>query len=80
MDINSSLHLLEKLAVSVKYNEAVLMVGETGTGKTTMVQDLAMRLGQRLTVLVIFLFGILMFLLFSLFLVSDRHISFCTRT
>ena len=29
------------------------MVGETGTGKTTLVQDLARRLGQKLIVLVI---------------------------
>ena len=52
VEIRSSLHLLENLAVSVKYNEPVLMVGETGTGKTTLVQELAMRLGQKLTVLV----------------------------
>ncbi|PON47074.1 Midasin [Parasponia andersonii] len=51
VEFRSSLHLLEKLAASVKYNEPVLMVGETGTGKTTLVQDLAVRLGQKLTVL-----------------------------
>ncbi|PQP97334.1 hypothetical protein Pyn_09066 [Prunus yedoensis var. nudiflora] len=33
------------------WNEPVLLVGETGTGKTTLVQDLAMRLGHKLTVL-----------------------------
>ncbi|XVF27001.1 hypothetical protein REPUB_Repub14bG0069100 [Reevesia pubescens] len=49
--IRSSLHLLERIACSVKYNESVLLVGETGTGKTTLVQNLAMRLGQKLTVL-----------------------------
>ncbi|KAJ7963223.1 Midasin [Quillaja saponaria] len=49
--IRSSLHLLERLACSVKYNEPVLLVGETGTGKTTLVQNLALRLGQKLTVL-----------------------------
>ena len=32
--------------------EPVLLVGETGTGKTTLVQNLAARLGQKLTVLV----------------------------
>lgn len=47
--------MLERLAASVKYNEPVLMVGETGTGKTTLVQDMALRLGQKLTVLVFFL-------------------------
>ncbi|XP_017978548.1 PREDICTED: midasin [Theobroma cacao] len=49
--IHSSLHVLERIACSVKYNEPVLLVGETGTGKTTLVQNLAMRLGQKLTVL-----------------------------
>ncbi|KAJ4957407.1 hypothetical protein NE237_024518 [Protea cynaroides] len=51
VDIRSSLHVLEKIACSVKYNEAVLLVGETGTGKTTLVQSLAMRLCRPLTVL-----------------------------
>lgn len=52
MNIRSSLHVLEKIACSVRFNEPVLLVGETGTGKTTLVQNLAMMLGQRLTVLV----------------------------
>ena len=52
VEIRSSLHLLERIACSVKCNEPVLLVGETGTGKTTLVQTLAMRLGQKLTVLV----------------------------
>ncbi|CAK9179917.1 unnamed protein product [Ilex paraguariensis] len=51
VEIHSSLHILERIACSVKCNEPVLLVGETGTGKTTLVQNLAMRLGQKLTVL-----------------------------
>ncbi|WCJ27054.1 Midasin [Euphorbia peplus] len=49
--MRSSLCILEKISCSVKYNEPVLLVGETGTGKTTLVQNLATMLGQRLTVL-----------------------------
>ncbi|KAJ0075983.1 hypothetical protein Patl1_33593 [Pistacia atlantica] len=51
VNIRSSLHALERIACSVKYNEPVLLVGETGTGKTTLVQNMARMLGQRLTVL-----------------------------
>jgi midasin (ATPase involved in ribosome maturation) len=36
-----SLQIMEKVAVAVKMNEPVLLVGETGTGKTTIVQHLA---------------------------------------
>ncbi|KAL4625562.1 hypothetical protein ACB092_05G035400 [Castanea dentata] len=50
-EIRSSLHVLERIACSVKFNEPVLLVGETGTGKTTLVQYLATKLGQKLTVL-----------------------------
>jgi midasin len=39
-----SCQTLEKLAVAVKMNEPVLLVGETGTGKTTTVQHLAQML------------------------------------
>ncbi len=45
-----SLRLLERVAVSVARNEPVLLVGETGTGKTTSVQELADILGKTLTV------------------------------
>ena len=50
--MRSSLYVLEQIACAVKYNESILLVGETGTGKTTLVQNLAMMLGQKLTVLV----------------------------
>jgi midasin len=50
--LRSSLQTLERIACSVKYNEPVLLVGETGTGKTTLVQNLATWLGHPLTVLV----------------------------
>ena len=48
---SSSLRLLEKIAVAVKMIEPVLLVGETGTGKTTTIQKLAKELGQNLIVL-----------------------------
>ncbi|KAL1551716.1 midasin-like isoform X1 [Salvia divinorum] len=51
VELRSSVHVLERIACSVKFNEPVLLVGETGTGKTTLVQTLATRLGQKLTVL-----------------------------
>ncbi|GFY97181.1 midasin-like protein [Actinidia rufa] len=51
VEIRSSIHVLERIACSVKFNEPVLLVGETGTGKTTLVQSLALRLGRKLTVL-----------------------------
>lgn len=54
VEIRTSLHILERIAGSVKHNEPVLLVGETGTGKTTLVQNLAARVGQKLTVLVCF--------------------------
>ncbi|XP_073015322.1 midasin-like isoform X1 [Primulina eburnea] len=51
VQLRSSVHVLEKIARSVEFNEPVLLVGETGTGKTTIVQTLAMRIHQKLTVL-----------------------------
>jgi midasin len=41
---------LERLAVCVHLRESVLLVGETGTGKTTIVQYLASELGRTLVV------------------------------
>lgn len=43
--------LLEELAACVKFQEPVLLVGETGTGKTTAVAQLADMLGHNLTAL-----------------------------
>lgn len=40
--------LLEQIAVAVKMQEPVLLVGETGIGKTTVVQQLAETLGHKL--------------------------------
>jgi midasin len=47
---NSSV-LLERLAACVRQLESVLLVGETGTGKTSSVQYLAQLLGHRLLVI-----------------------------
>ncbi|EPQ27974.1 uncharacterized protein PFL1_04301 [Pseudozyma flocculosa PF-1] len=46
-----TLGLLERLAVSTALSEPVLLVGETGTGKTTVVQHLASLLGRSMTAL-----------------------------
>ncbi|KAI0911924.1 hypothetical protein F4823DRAFT_560495 [Ustulina deusta] len=40
--------LLEQIAIAVKLQEPVLLVGETGIGKTTVVQQLADTLGHKL--------------------------------
>ncbi|SCZ88717.1 BZ3500_MvSof-1268-A1-R1_Chr2-1g04590 [Microbotryum saponariae] len=48
---NPSLIVLEKLAVAVRLSEPVLLVGETGTGKTAAVGHLADKMGKRLTAL-----------------------------
>ncbi|KAI9291507.1 P-loop containing nucleoside triphosphate hydrolase protein, partial [Neoconidiobolus thromboides FSU 785] len=45
-----ALRLLERLSVCVHLNEPVLLVGETGTGKTTVVQHLAREMNQKLLV------------------------------
>ncbi|KJE89993.1 midasin [Capsaspora owczarzaki ATCC 30864] len=46
-----ALKLLESIASCVSANEPVLLSGETGTGKTSVVQFLSEQLGQRLSVL-----------------------------
>ncbi|KAK9245981.1 hypothetical protein V1506DRAFT_513913 [Lipomyces tetrasporus] len=46
-----TLRLLEQIATCVTMREPVLLVGETGTGKTTVVQHLSATLGARLTVI-----------------------------
>lgn len=46
-----SLLLLERLTVATALAEPVLLVGETGTGKTTVVQHLASLLGQPMVAL-----------------------------
>ncbi|KAJ4356534.1 AAA ATPase midasin [Didymosphaeria variabile] len=43
-----TLRLLEKIAVAVDRQEPLLLVGETGTGKTTCIQYLAEQLGRNL--------------------------------
>ncbi|KAF2725998.1 P-loop containing nucleoside triphosphate hydrolase protein [Polychaeton citri CBS 116435] len=39
---------LERVAVAIKHQEPLLLVGETGVGKTTALQQLAAQLGKRL--------------------------------
>ncbi|CDK29573.1 unnamed protein product [Kuraishia capsulata CBS 1993] len=48
---NHSLRLMEKVGVSISMVEPVLLVGETGTGKTTVVQQVASLLGKKLVVI-----------------------------
>ncbi|KAK9455864.1 hypothetical protein V1511DRAFT_320492 [Dipodascopsis uninucleata] len=48
---NHTLKLLEQIAKCVQMREPLLLVGETGTGKTTVVQRLASKIGCKLTVI-----------------------------
>jgi midasin len=41
---------MEQIVLGVKFNEPVLLVGETGTGKTTTVQELSNLVGTKLHV------------------------------
>ncbi|KAI9782381.1 MAG: hypothetical protein M1839_005254 [Geoglossum umbratile] len=45
-----TLRLMEQVAVAIQMSEPVMLVGETGTGKTSVVQQLAEILGNKLTV------------------------------
>ena len=47
---HQSLLLVERIAAAVHGNEPILLVGETGTGKTSTIQFLAQELGQQLIV------------------------------
>ncbi|EGC33347.1 hypothetical protein DICPUDRAFT_154614 [Dictyostelium purpureum] len=47
----NSLRLMEKISISIQFNEPILLVGETGTGKTSVVQYVADQLNQKLVVL-----------------------------
>ncbi len=47
---DSTLRLLESISVAVDRREPLLLVGETGTGKTTCIQYLAEQLGRKLVV------------------------------
>lgn len=59
----------------MKYNEPILLVGETGTGKTTLVQNLAARLGKTLTVLVYLqIFGIVLHMHSHLYCIKMSNI------
>lgn len=43
---NHALHLMEQIGVGISMTEPILLVGETGTGKTTIVQHVAKLLGK----------------------------------
>lgn len=46
----ASLRLIEQISVALSQDEPVLLVGETGTGKTTVIQEIACLLNKKLTV------------------------------
>ena len=77
VEIRSSLHLLERIVCSGKCNEPVLFVGETGTGKTTLVQNLSMRIDQKLTVLGCLRCGCSLSLSLSIYLSIYIYIYIC---
>ncbi|CCE62256.1 hypothetical protein TPHA_0C01000 [Tetrapisispora phaffii CBS 4417] len=48
---NHSLRLMEQIGVAIQMTEPVLLVGETGTGKTTIVQQMAKLLRKPITII-----------------------------
>lgn len=50
-DTNHALRLLEQIGIAVAMKEPTLLVGETGTGKTTVVQHLSALLNRDITVI-----------------------------
>lgn len=48
---NHSLRLMEQIGVAIDMVEPVLLVGETGTGKTTVVQQMAKLMNKNITVI-----------------------------
>lgn len=48
---NHSLRLMEQVGVAIQMTEPVLLVGETGTGKTTVVQEIANMMNKKLVVI-----------------------------
>lgn len=49
-DTNQSLRLMESISVCIALNEPILLVGETGVGKTVIIQRLASMSGNHLVV------------------------------
>ena len=47
-----ALRLMEQVAVCIHLNEPALLIGETGTGKTSVIQYMSNQLNQQLVVLV----------------------------
>ncbi|GMH65392.1 hypothetical protein TrST_g10125 [Triparma strigata] len=50
VETHQTLHLTSSISMSISLSEPLLLVGETGCGKTTLLQKLASRLNRTLTV------------------------------
>jgi midasin (ATPase involved in ribosome maturation) len=48
--VESFVNVIEQITVGISMNETMLLVGETGTGKTTIVQNIAHVMGKKLNV------------------------------